>query len=165
MIGVARAIQATIGPEFDRVAKAFRDVADRQQGQDRADTLAILDILEEKRIAGAGQRARWIFCSRLAGNARSMRADAGQGRAISGDPGGAAGEEREDDFMPFEQRVPHPLTEQAIRCYAPALGGVYGCPTLRSGSISGRRMIFKLELLQHLRGAGRYEGEADGVCI
>ena len=45
----ARQIQATIGPEFDRVAAAFREVADRQQGLDRRDTLAIIAILEEKR--------------------------------------------------------------------------------------------------------------------
>ncbi|HEU0122584.1 MAG TPA: hypothetical protein VFQ91_18775 [Bryobacteraceae bacterium] len=45
----AERIKLTIQAEFDRVAHALRQVAERQRGQDRIDTLAILAILEEKR--------------------------------------------------------------------------------------------------------------------
>ncbi len=46
----AEQIKTTIEPEFDRVANVFRTIAERQTGQDLIDTLAIIEILEEKRI-------------------------------------------------------------------------------------------------------------------
>ena len=43
-------IRGQINQEFDRVATAFRVVADRQKGQRRTETVTIIDILEEKRL-------------------------------------------------------------------------------------------------------------------
>lgn len=43
-------IRGQINQEFDRVAAAFRVVADRQKGQRRTETVTIIDILEEKRL-------------------------------------------------------------------------------------------------------------------
>jgi hypothetical protein len=45
----AERIKTSIRGEFDRVARALRMAADRQQGQDHLDTLAIIAILEDKR--------------------------------------------------------------------------------------------------------------------
>jgi predicted ABC-class ATPase len=45
----AERIKASVQSEFDRVASALRLAAERQRGQDRLDTLAIVAILEEKR--------------------------------------------------------------------------------------------------------------------
>lgn len=45
----AERIRLSVQLEFDRVEKAFLQAAERQQGQDRLDTLAIIAILEEKR--------------------------------------------------------------------------------------------------------------------
>jgi hypothetical protein len=42
-------IKSLVQAEFDRVANALRLTAERQRGQDRLDTLAIVGILEEKR--------------------------------------------------------------------------------------------------------------------
>jgi hypothetical protein len=43
-------IKASVQAECDQVGNAFQQVAGRQHGQDRLDTLAIIDILEEKRV-------------------------------------------------------------------------------------------------------------------
>lgn len=43
-------IKHRINLEFDRVAAAFRVVADRQKGQRRQETVTIIGILEEKRL-------------------------------------------------------------------------------------------------------------------
>jgi hypothetical protein len=45
----AKQIKARVSAEFDRVAKAFQSVADKQAGQNRIDTRAVIAILEEKR--------------------------------------------------------------------------------------------------------------------
>ena len=45
----AERIKASVHSEFDRVARVLRLAAERQGGQDRLDTLAIVAILEEKR--------------------------------------------------------------------------------------------------------------------
>ena len=45
----AEQIKVRVSAEFDRVAKAFQSVADKQTEQDRRDTLAVIAILEEKR--------------------------------------------------------------------------------------------------------------------
>ena len=45
----AEQIRPRVNAEFDRVAKAFQAVANRQGGEDRTDTRAIIAILEEKR--------------------------------------------------------------------------------------------------------------------
>ena len=42
-------IKPLVNAEFDRVAKAIRDVARRQPEHQRAETLSVVDILEEKR--------------------------------------------------------------------------------------------------------------------
>jgi hypothetical protein len=45
----AEQIRPRVNAEFNRVAKAFQAVADRQGDEDRTDTRAIVAILEEKR--------------------------------------------------------------------------------------------------------------------
>jgi cell division FtsZ-interacting protein ZapD len=45
----AEQIRPRVDAEFDRVAKAFQAVAERQSDVDRTDTRAIVAILEEKR--------------------------------------------------------------------------------------------------------------------
>ena len=47
-------IKDQIHQEFDRVAAAFRAVAHRQMGRRRAETVAIIAILEEKRLEVMG---------------------------------------------------------------------------------------------------------------
>jgi hypothetical protein len=42
-------IKRQVTVEFDRVAASFRSIADRQDGDNRADTEAIIVILEDKR--------------------------------------------------------------------------------------------------------------------
>lgn len=46
----AEQIKPRVDAEFGRVAQAFRDVASRQQMAKQAATLAVIGILEEKRI-------------------------------------------------------------------------------------------------------------------
>jgi hypothetical protein len=46
----AEGIKRRVSLEFDRVADAFRSVACRQDAESRADTEAILAILERKRV-------------------------------------------------------------------------------------------------------------------
>jgi hypothetical protein len=46
----AEQIKPRVTAEFDRVANAFAAVAGRQGGQARADTEAVIAILEEKRV-------------------------------------------------------------------------------------------------------------------
>lgn len=45
----AERIKRAVSDEFDRVATLFRSIAERQNDDKRADTEAILAILEEKR--------------------------------------------------------------------------------------------------------------------
>jgi hypothetical protein len=45
----AEGIRSRVDEEFDRVASALQGAAEKQQGQDRLDTLSIIGILEEKR--------------------------------------------------------------------------------------------------------------------
>jgi hypothetical protein len=45
----AEQIKPRVGAEFDRVAKALADVARHQRDRARADTQAVIAILEEKR--------------------------------------------------------------------------------------------------------------------
>ncbi|HYI97496.1 MAG TPA: hypothetical protein VEX68_28420 [Bryobacteraceae bacterium] len=45
----AVAIRTRVNDEFDRVAKSFRSIAERQDARKRSDTEAILAILENKR--------------------------------------------------------------------------------------------------------------------
>lgn len=45
----AEEIRPRVGAEFDRVAQAFKTVAGTQTGERRIATLAVIDILEEKR--------------------------------------------------------------------------------------------------------------------
>ena len=45
----AEQIKPRVSAEFDRVAKAFATVAGKQQPTERADTFAVIAILEEKR--------------------------------------------------------------------------------------------------------------------
>jgi hypothetical protein len=47
-IELAEQIKSCVNAEFDRVAEAFRVVARKQAGQDHIDTLAIIQILQEK---------------------------------------------------------------------------------------------------------------------
>ena len=43
-------IKTKVNDEFDRVAITFQSIADKQSNEKRANTLAIVSILEEKRI-------------------------------------------------------------------------------------------------------------------
>ena len=45
----AERIQLRVNGEFDRVAASFRAIADKQSGEKRSDTEAIIGILEDKR--------------------------------------------------------------------------------------------------------------------
>lgn len=58
----AEGIRYRVDQEFDRVAGALQGAADKQQGQDRLDTLAIIGILEEKRgeVLAIGQAGYFI---------------------------------------------------------------------------------------------------------
>ena len=46
----AERIRCKINEEFDRVAASFRSVANRQTGDKRANTEAVISILEDKRV-------------------------------------------------------------------------------------------------------------------
>ena len=46
----AKSIRTRVNDEFDRVAKSFRSIAQRQEPRKRSDTEAIIAILEEKRV-------------------------------------------------------------------------------------------------------------------
>jgi hypothetical protein len=61
-IELAEQIKSCVNAEFDRVAQAFRTVAQKQTGQDRMNTLAIIQILEEKRteVLGTDQAGYYI---------------------------------------------------------------------------------------------------------
>lgn len=48
-IEFAEQIRPRVDAEFARVASAFHTVANRQEEQDRRDTLAVIEILNEKR--------------------------------------------------------------------------------------------------------------------
>jgi hypothetical protein len=48
-IELAEQIKFSVNAEFDRIANAFHGVSRIQAGQHRMDTLAIIEILEEKR--------------------------------------------------------------------------------------------------------------------
>jgi hypothetical protein len=54
-------IRPRVDAEFSRVANAFEDVASRQAAHDRLDTLAIIGILEEKRIEELAHREAGYF--------------------------------------------------------------------------------------------------------
>ena len=63
-IELAEQIKACANAEFERVATAFRAVARKQAGQDRADTWAIIGILEEKRKeVMANEQAGYFICT------------------------------------------------------------------------------------------------------
>ena len=53
--------------------------------------------------------------------------------------------------MPFEKRIPHPLSENGARCYAPAAPGVYGLSTSREWVYIGQADDIQAALLGHLR--------------
>lgn len=57
----AELIRPRVNTEFDRVAKAFQAVADRQSNEDRTDTRAIVAILEEKRAEVMAQDRAGYF--------------------------------------------------------------------------------------------------------
>lgn len=52
----AERIRRQVDDEFDRVAAAFQSIADKQNDARRADTEAILAILEDRRAEGSEQR-------------------------------------------------------------------------------------------------------------
>jgi hypothetical protein len=57
----AERIKTSVHAEFDRVARAFRVAAERQQGQDQLDTLAIIAILEDKRVEAVSNEQAGYF--------------------------------------------------------------------------------------------------------
>jgi len=50
-VGWAEQIKVRVNAEFDRVAGVLASVAARQNEPDRIDTLAVIAILEDKRVA------------------------------------------------------------------------------------------------------------------
>jgi hypothetical protein len=66
----AEQIKPPVNSEFDRVAKAFQSAASNQTGQDRVDTLAIIAILDEKRVKVMGKDQAGYFIRELAGTER-----------------------------------------------------------------------------------------------
>lgn len=62
----AEQIRPRVDAEFDRVAKAFQAVAERQSDEDRTDTRAIVAILEEKARRGDGEGSGRLFYPGLA---------------------------------------------------------------------------------------------------
>ena len=57
----AERIRPQVNSEFDRVAKAFAETAARQDESARAETFAILEILEEKRAAVMANQSAGYF--------------------------------------------------------------------------------------------------------
>jgi len=57
----AEQIRPQVNAEFDRVAKAFQGAASNQTEEDRADTRAIIAILEEKRVEVMEQNQAGYF--------------------------------------------------------------------------------------------------------
>jgi hypothetical protein len=57
----AQRIRRQVGAEFDRVEAAFRSVAQKQADNQRADTEAVIAILEEKRVAVLNQGQAGYF--------------------------------------------------------------------------------------------------------
>lgn len=53
--------------------------------------------------------------------------------------------------MAFEQRIPHPLTENGVQRYAPIVPGVYGMSTAREWVYIGQSEGIRGALLEHLR--------------
>lgn len=53
--------------------------------------------------------------------------------------------------MPFDQRIPHPLTTQGVQCYAPTAAGVYGMTNAREWVYIGQADDIRGALLEHLR--------------
>ncbi|MEQ1945811.1 MAG: hypothetical protein ABL995_01385 [Bryobacteraceae bacterium] len=54
--------------------------------------------------------------------------------------------------MPFEQRIPHPLTVNGVQSYAPNAAGVYGLSNAREWVYIGQADDILTALLEHLRG-------------
>lgn len=55
--------------------------------------------------------------------------------------------------MPFDKKIPHSFTANAIRGYAPALPGVYGISSSREWIYIGQAANIQAALTQHLREA------------
>jgi hypothetical protein len=81
----AEQIRPRVGDEFDRVARAFRMAASHQTEPDRAATLAVIAILEEKRAeVMANDRAGYFIRNwqELTDQVRSMIAADGRYQTI-----------------------------------------------------------------------------------
>jgi len=52
--------------------------------------------------------------------------------------------------MPFDRPIPHPLTSNAVRLYAPATSGVYGISNAREWIYIGESDNIQTALLTHL---------------
>jgi hypothetical protein len=57
----AERIQRQVDAEFDRVAASSRAIADKQSGERRADTEAVIGILEQKRTEAMGRKDAGYF--------------------------------------------------------------------------------------------------------
>jgi hypothetical protein len=74
----AQQIKRNVNAEFDRVASSFRSVAEKQSAGKRADTEAIIAILEEKRAAVMGKEQAGYFIhdwQEISGQVRQMISD------------------------------------------------------------------------------------------
>jgi len=84
-IELASEIKARAGEEFDRVEKAFREVADRQSGEDRDSINEVIAILQEKRAAVMGNERAGYFITEwqeLSGRIRQIIAEDPRYQAI-----------------------------------------------------------------------------------
>ena len=80
-------IRPRVRAEFDRVAAAFGRVAERQGAAARAETMAVLEILAEKRAEVMAQRSAGYFIrdwQELAGQVRTMIAADPRYQAMKG---------------------------------------------------------------------------------
>jgi hypothetical protein len=78
-------IKLRVNADFDRVAAAFRVVAEGQDEADRADTEAILGILEEKRAEAMGRHEAGYFIhdwQEITGQVRQLIFDDARYQAI-----------------------------------------------------------------------------------
>jgi hypothetical protein len=83
----AEQIRPRVAAEFDRVAKAFGEVAERQGEAARAGTLSILEILQDKRAEVMARREAGYFIrdwQELAGKVRTLIAADPRYRAMKG---------------------------------------------------------------------------------
>jgi hypothetical protein len=146
----AERIKTSVRAEFDRVAKALRIAADRQQGQDQLDTLAIIAILEDKRVEVlANEQAGYLSASGRKSAIKCGKYWLKTPATRRSKSNGARG--KQGGLLAFEQRIPHPLTANGVQRYAPMVPGIYGMSNAREWVYIGQSENIQGALLEHLR--------------